>query len=101
MADGAFSPTDVALIGKMRDALAGTLTGTAKDKATGASKSSSSTSKKKRGRPTDTDHAADRRIYDAWKTGQHLTKEDLARALNRPIREIKLALDRERKRRKK
>lgn len=101
VAEGRIPPTSEDLICQMGDALDGTLTGAARDKATGASKSSSSTSKKKRGRPIDTNHATDKKIYDAWKTGRYKTYKELANAMGEKLRPIKLALDRERKRRKK
>jgi hypothetical protein len=55
-------------------------------------------SKKKRGRPRDTDPKKDQQIAEAWQTGQHRTKADLATALNIPQHEVRLALDRHRKR---
>jgi len=99
VAEGRIPPTSEDLICKMGAALDGTLTGAARDKATGASKSSSSTSKKKRGRPTNTDdHAADRRIYEAWKTGQYKTYKELAREKIMDEKAIRLALHRHRAR---
>jgi len=99
VAEGRIPTTSEDLICKMGAALDGTLTGAARDKATGASKSSSSTSKKKRGRPTDTDsHAADRRIYEAWQTHQYKTHKELAREKGMDERAIMLALHRHRAR---
>lgn len=56
--------------------------------------------RRKRGRPADTDPKADKKIEDAWQTGQYRTHEDLAGALNTSRREVTAALDRQRKRRK-
>jgi len=52
----------------------------------------------KRGRPVDTDLKADERIMEAWSTGGYNTCEQLAKALGKKKRDVKLALDRHRKR---
>jgi len=57
--------------------------------------------RQKRGRPADTDQKQDRRIVDAWKSGEYKSYEDLARALGLARRDVELACERERKRRKK
>jgi hypothetical protein len=54
----------------------------------------------KRGRPADTNAKEDRRIADAWDSGQHKTYEDLANILHLSKRDVELAIDRDRKRRK-
>lgn len=54
--------------------------------------------KKRRGRPVANDPKRDKRIADAWHTNHYRTKTDLARALNLPLREVHLALERHRKR---
>jgi hypothetical protein len=51
-----------------------------------------------RGRPSDTDSEADKRISDAWDSGAHKTEADLARELRIPEREVSLARERHRKR---
>ncbi len=56
---------------------------------------------KKRGRPRDTDPKADKRIYDAWKTGQYRKYSALACAIGITWREVKYAIDRHGKRLKK
>ena len=61
-------------------------------------RSKSTKKKETRGRPSDTDHDADRRIYEAWKTGQYKTYEDLAREKGVKGRDIELALNRHHKR---
>ena len=99
VAEGRIPPTSEDLICKMGAALDGTLTGAARDKATGASKSSSSTSKKKRGRPTDTNHDKDKQIWEAWKMKQFRTYEDFAQATGMEERDVRLAVDRHEKRR--
>jgi hypothetical protein len=53
---------------------------------------------KKRGRPKDSDPAADRRIAEAWKTGQYLKYADLEREMNLAAGEARRAIDRHRKR---
>jgi hypothetical protein len=58
------------------------------------------TRRPKRGRPADTNEKEDRRIADAWDSGQHKTYEDLASILHIPKRDVELAIDRDRKRRK-
>jgi hypothetical protein len=50
------------------------------------------------GRPPDADPRADQRVSDAWRTGQYETHEQLGRELGLSGREVKLALDRHRKR---
>lgn len=51
-----------------------------------------------RGRKIETDLNEDRRIFEAWKTGCHETKEALALALGKPTKHVKAAIDRHRKR---
>lgn len=53
---------------------------------------------KRRGRKPDTDPKEDKRISDAWQTGQYLTFADLERELNLRPGEGKRACDRHRKR---
>jgi hypothetical protein len=53
---------------------------------------------RKRGRPTDTDPKADEKIWDAWRTGEYKTYEGLARAFTKPMRDVRAALERHRKR---
>jgi len=50
------------------------------------------------GRPRNTDWAEDRRIDDAWKTGQHATLEDFANAFGKTREEVIRARNRHRKR---
>ncbi|SRR6266478_3301490 len=50
------------------------------------------------GRPPDTDAKEDKRIYDAWNTGQYKRIADLAQALGLPEKEVAKAIDRHRKR---
>jgi hypothetical protein len=51
------------------------------------------------GRPSDTDHVRDRRIYEAWNSGRHATFVDLARELDLPnAKAAERAIDRHRKR---
>jgi hypothetical protein len=52
----------------------------------------------KRGRPTDTDPKADKKISDAWRTDQYKTYADLAGTMRIPTQEVKHAIDRNRKR---
>lgn len=54
--------------------------------------------KRKRGRPPDTDPKEDKRIYEAWKTGQHKTKPDCDCALGLPAGTTYTACERHRKR---
>jgi hypothetical protein len=54
--------------------------------------------KAERGRPVDTDPKADKRIFDAWKTGQFKTYAALAREMKKRERDVELAIDRHRKR---
>jgi hypothetical protein len=58
---------------------------------------------RKRGRTPDKtiDREQDQRIMDAWKSGRWRTYEKLANELHLTRREVKLAIDRERKRRAK
>jgi hypothetical protein len=65
----------------------------------GDQKVGSNQSRRKRGRPRDTNLKEDKRVFDAWQTRQHMTYADLARALGKGEREVKAAIDRERKRR--
>jgi hypothetical protein len=53
----------------------------------------------RRGRPSDTDPKADKQMFDAWQTGEYKTYEELARTLKMETRKVKLAIDRQRKRR--
>jgi hypothetical protein len=55
---------------------------------------------KRRGRPSNTDPARDRRIADAWRIGRHLTRQQLADAFGLKKQEVICALDRHRKRKK-
>jgi hypothetical protein len=57
--------------------------------------------KGKRGRPRDTDQEEDRRILNAWDTGRHPTYAALARELHLTERDVKLAIDRQKKRQRK
>lgn len=59
------------------------------------------TGKKKRGRPSDTDLHLDKRIADAWDTGQYTSYAKLGEEFEKSGREVGLAVDRQRKRRKK
>jgi hypothetical protein len=52
----------------------------------------------KRGRPPDTDPKADKRIWDAWQSGQYKTYGDLARELRISDRAAETGIDRHRKR---
>lgn len=54
----------------------------------------------KRGRPADTDPARDARWSDAWGSGRYKTYADCAREFSTTGRDLKLALDRHRKRTK-
>ena len=54
--------------------------------------------KRKRGRPQDTDEAADKRIDDAWKTDQYPTYANLAAEKGISPLDVKRAIDRHRKR---
>ncbi len=64
----------------------------------GAAAGGTAVEKKKRGRRVDTDPAADKRVYDAWKSGSHRTYADLANTLKKTEREVGLAIDRHEKR---
>lgn len=57
-------------------------------------------SRNKGGRPRHTDYDEDRRVADAWKTGNYKSHADLATAMRMTRRKVKLALDRQRKRAK-
>jgi hypothetical protein len=59
---------------------------------------SKSPRRKKPGRPSDTDPKADERIFDAWKTGQYPSREELARAFGMSLTHAIQALDRHRHR---
>ena len=50
------------------------------------------------GRPVETDPARDRRLFEAWHTGSYRTFEQLARAMNLTDRQVRLAIDRHKKR---
>jgi hypothetical protein len=54
----------------------------------------------RRGRPADRDAAEDQRIADAWATGHYRDYAELARHFQRTERQVKLAIDAHRKRRK-
>src|SRR5262249_19168847 len=54
--------------------------------------------KRRRGRPRDTNEKADKRIYEAWKSGRHKTYADLALALGLTPKAVDNAIDRHRKR---
>jgi hypothetical protein len=54
--------------------------------------------RRRRGRPRDTDPAADRRIFDAWQTGQYKKYEDLAQELHISKLDVERAIDRHQKR---
>jgi hypothetical protein len=49
---------------------------------------------RRRGRKPDTNPKEDQRVADAWASGQYKTYEELANALGRKERDVKLALDR-------
>jgi hypothetical protein len=57
--------------------------------------------RKRRGRPSGTDRQKDQSVRDAWQTGRYKKHAELARELRMSEREVRLALDRVRKRRKK
>jgi hypothetical protein len=57
-----------------------------------------STSSKKRGRTPDTDPKEDQRIYERWKKSGYNRYEDFARKENLPLRNVKNAIERHRKR---
>jgi hypothetical protein len=52
----------------------------------------------KRGRPKDTDPKEDKRVYEAWITGQYAKYEDLGRELKQTKLYVKRAIDRHKKR---
>jgi hypothetical protein len=54
--------------------------------------------KKKRGRPLDTDPNKDQRILNAWNTGRFRTYKALGKELQLTGEQVKLAIDRQRKR---
>jgi len=51
-----------------------------------------------RGRPSDTDHKADREVYEAWRSSGCKSIEDFAGTLGKKPREVRVAIDRHRKR---
>jgi hypothetical protein len=51
-----------------------------------------------RGRPSDTNHADDERMYKEWATGKYRTYAGLAAALGKECRQVSLAIDRHRQR---
>jgi hypothetical protein len=53
---------------------------------------------RKRSRPVDTDARADKRVYEAWKSRRYKNYSDLARELKMSERDVKMAIDRHRKR---
>jgi len=57
-----------------------------------------STSTTKRGRTPDTDPKDDQRIYERWKKSGYFRHEDFARKENLPLRKVKNAIERHRKR---
>jgi hypothetical protein len=52
------------------------------------------------GRPSDTSAKEDRRIAEAWETGRYASYEALAQALGKTKREVSLAIDRVRHRKR-
>jgi hypothetical protein len=54
--------------------------------------------RRKRGRPTNTDAEKDRRIREAWQSGEYTFYADLARALDISEWEVRAAIDRQRHR---
>lgn len=56
--------------------------------------------KQKRGRPPKADLVKDRRIVEAWKSGQYRSKDQLAQELNLTVKDVRRAIDRDRKRTK-
>jgi hypothetical protein len=54
--------------------------------------------KRRRGRHVDTDPAADKRIFDAWQSGEHKEYADLGRSLGMSSSYIAKAIDRHRHR---
>ena len=61
-------------------------------------KKARSTKTPRRGRPVDTDPKADKRVYEAWKTGRYNTQADCARELGMEEKQAKDAIERHRKR---
>ena len=55
-------------------------------------------SKRRPGRPSDTDHAKDRQIAEAWETGLYAAYSELAKVLGMTPRRVKLSIGRHRKR---
>jgi hypothetical protein len=53
---------------------------------------------RKGGRPSDTNHQADAKLAEAWNSGHFRTHAELAREKRMPVRDVKLALERDRKR---
>ena len=64
----------------------------------GGSKASKPKVKKGPGRPAKSDPKADKRIWDAWKTRAYNNYRELANELGREVKEVGLAIDRQRKR---
>ncbi|MBP7746437.1 MAG: hypothetical protein KA383_09905 [Phycisphaerae bacterium] len=54
--------------------------------------------RRKGGRPTDTDPRADAQLAAAWESGHYSSHEELAKAKGETVRQVKLALERNRKR---
>jgi hypothetical protein len=54
---------------------------------------------RKRGRPPTADQQEDRKIFEAWDTGNYPTYAHLARELNSKPKLVEMAVDRHRKRR--
>jgi hypothetical protein len=100
VSDGLVDPDDRTLLKKMRDAIDGTLEDPERQQEEQASKKSSATKKKKAGRPSDTNHDADKQIWAAWKMKQFRTYEDFAQAKGMEERDVRLAVDRHEKRRR-
>jgi hypothetical protein len=53
---------------------------------------------RRRGRPTDTDPEADKRIWEGWRTMSYKTYEELGRTLGMTGRQVRVAIDRHRQR---
>jgi hypothetical protein len=64
----------------------------------GAGQAEGDKTKRRRGRKPDTDPKADKRVADAWGTGNFKTHEECGRALELTKKQVKDALDRHRKR---
>jgi hypothetical protein len=56
--------------------------------------------RRQRGRPTSTDLQTDKRVYDAWKSKRYKNYKELALEMRISESEVKLIIDRERKRRR-